>query len=158
MKLIVILLQFSGWVFFYQFDLFSCFCHKSSKTKLFLLFFAYSKLFVYFILIYILKQKVYFIIHYFFIGRKSGLGCYVYVKGSKDKDTNQDLLTLLKKYELVSKGANSDEDLQMRLVSRFVNEAILCLQEGILDNPVSIVFSFNMKLNKSLLEYRLSTQ
>ncbi|XP_053498359.1 hydroxyacyl-CoA dehydrogenase trifunctional multienzyme complex subunit alpha a [Ictalurus furcatus] len=72
-----------------------------------------------------------------FKGRKSGKGCYVYGAKSKDKQLNSGTEEILKKFKLVAPPAVSgDEDVQYRLVSRFVNEAVLCLQEGILPDPV----------------------
>ncbi|KAF4092006.1 hypothetical protein AMELA_G00016070 [Ameiurus melas] len=72
-----------------------------------------------------------------FKGRKSGKGCYVYGAKSKDKQLNSGTEEILKKFKLVAPPAVSgDEDVQYRLVSRFVNEAVLCLQEGILADPV----------------------
>uniref|UniRef100_A0A3Q3KAW9 Trifunctional enzyme subunit alpha, mitochondrial n=1 Tax=Monopterus albus TaxID=43700 RepID=A0A3Q3KAW9_MONAL len=72
-----------------------------------------------------------------FKGRKSGKGCYIYQRGLKRKDVNPELGDILGKYKMTPNPAvSSDSDVQYRLVSRFVNEAVLCLQEGILNSPV----------------------
>ncbi|XP_023177462.2 trifunctional enzyme subunit alpha, mitochondrial [Drosophila hydei] len=73
-----------------------------------------------------------------FLGRKSGKGIFLYDGQSKgSRPVNTDALEIVKqKYSLVSKGANTPEDLTMRMVSRFVNEAVLCLEEKILDSPL----------------------
>ncbi|KAJ0061015.1 hypothetical protein NL108_004732, partial [Boleophthalmus pectinirostris] len=70
-------------------------------------------------------------------GRKSGKGCFVYGKGKKGKTVNSDAEKILQKFKLSAPSTvSSDSDIQYRLVSRFVNEAVLCLQEGILTSPV----------------------
>ncbi|XP_035279341.1 hydroxyacyl-CoA dehydrogenase trifunctional multienzyme complex subunit alpha a [Anguilla anguilla] len=72
-----------------------------------------------------------------FKGRKSGKGCYIYEPGVKEKNTNPGAEEILEKFRMTAPPAvSSDSDVQYRLVSRFVNEAVLCLQEGILGNPV----------------------
>jgi len=71
-----------------------------------------------------------------FLGRKSGKGYFVYKKGTKDRPVNEGALNILKKYKLTAPSKQSEEDMQLRMVSRFVNEALLCLQEGILNGPV----------------------
>ncbi|XP_026727289.1 trifunctional enzyme subunit alpha, mitochondrial [Trichoplusia ni] len=72
-----------------------------------------------------------------FLGRKSGKGFYVYEKGSKSKEVNSDAVNLLKeRFSLEPRGANTAEDQQLRMVSRFVNEAVLSLEEKILHSPL----------------------
>lgn len=72
-----------------------------------------------------------------FMGRKSGKGFYVYEKGTKNRDVNQEAIQILKeKYALEPRGANTVEDQQLRMVSRFVNEAVLSLEEKILHSPL----------------------
>lgn len=79
-------------------------------------------------------------------GRKSGKGYFIYKPGTKDRPVNEAALTILKKYATKPVTVQSEEDMQLRMVSRFVNEALLCLQEGILDSPVSYQ-TFKYKLS-----------
>lgn len=54
-----------------------------------------------------------------FMGRKSGKGLYIYEGKSKNRELNQGALEILKqRYALTPKGADSNEDIQLRLVSR----------------------------------------
>ncbi|KAM4803699.1 trifunctional enzyme subunit alpha, mitochondrial [Urocitellus parryii] len=71
-----------------------------------------------------------------FLGRKSGKGFYIYQEGSKNKSLNSDMDTIFASLRLPAKPeVSSDEDIQYRVVTRFVNEAVLCLQDGILATP-----------------------
>ncbi|KAF6321181.1 hydroxyacyl-CoA dehydrogenase trifunctional multienzyme complex subunit alpha [Rhinolophus ferrumequinum] len=71
-----------------------------------------------------------------FLGRKSGKGFYIYQEGVKNKSLNSDMDSILESLKVPPKpDVSSDEDVQYRLVTRFVNEAALCLQEGILATP-----------------------
>ncbi|XP_026678883.1 trifunctional enzyme subunit alpha, mitochondrial-like [Diaphorina citri] len=81
-------------------------------------------------------------------GRKSGKGYFVYAKGSKARPVNDGALAILKKYSLQPQSALKDEDLQLRMVSRFVNEAVLCLEETILNSPVSFGTRFPLCVSK----------
>ncbi|XP_054152912.1 trifunctional enzyme subunit alpha, mitochondrial-like [Oppia nitens] len=71
-----------------------------------------------------------------FTGQKVGKGFYVYTPGVKKKKMNKKALEILKKYYISPKHKCTQEEYQMRIVVRFVNEAVLCLQEGIIDNPL----------------------
>uniref|UniRef100_A0A8C0DAT9 enoyl-CoA hydratase n=1 Tax=Balaenoptera musculus TaxID=9771 RepID=A0A8C0DAT9_BALMU len=71
-----------------------------------------------------------------FLGRKSGKGFYIYQEGVKNKNLNSDIHSILAGLKMPSQpDVSSDEDIQYRLVTRFVNEAVLCLQEGVLATP-----------------------
>lgn len=70
-------------------------------------------------------------------GRKSGKGFFIYENAkSKERALNDGAMNILKKYCTQAKLTCTMEDHQMRLGTRFVNEAVLCLQEGILANPL----------------------
>jgi len=70
-------------------------------------------------------------------GRKSQKGMYVYAEGTKDRPMNQEALDIIKKFALTAPTATSgDDDIALRLVSRFVNEAIFSHQDGILETPL----------------------
>uniref|UniRef100_A0A8C3TYF1 enoyl-CoA hydratase n=1 Tax=Catharus ustulatus TaxID=91951 RepID=A0A8C3TYF1_CATUS len=72
-----------------------------------------------------------------FLGRKAGKGFYVYQEGVKNRSVNSGMDEILQKFRVPPLSHScSDEDIQMRLVTRFVNEAAMCLQEGILSNPL----------------------
>lgn len=70
-------------------------------------------------------------------GRKTGKGMFVYAEGSKEKPVNQEGLDIIKKFALTAPaGTSSDEDIALRVVSRFVNEAICAHQDGVLASPI----------------------
>ena len=80
------------------------------------------------------------------LGRKSGKGFYLYPasdgrKGSKSskgakKELNPEALALIAELNGGAKSSISVEDIQMRLVTRFINEAAYCLQDGIIRSAV----------------------
>lgn len=69
------------------------------------------------------------------LGRKSGKGFFMYA-GKGERGVNAAAEKILKEFSIPKKGSHEAEEIQMRLAARFVNESILCLQEGILRNPV----------------------
>ncbi|KAL3316280.1 hypothetical protein Ciccas_005074 [Cichlidogyrus casuarinus] len=68
------------------------------------------------------------------LGRKTGKGIFIYEKGSKSRPENPDVLALFDKYRIEPKIPNTRENIQWRLFTRFVNEAVMCLEDGILVN------------------------
>jgi len=60
----------------------------------------------------------------------------VYKAGTKSRPENTEAISLLENFKLQPRGEQSVENQQLRMVSRFVNEAVLCLEESILNSPV----------------------
>lgn len=70
------------------------------------------------------------------LGKKSGQGFYTYDdKGKKSQVIHPDVEAYLK--EFVKEDLNLDEEeIQNRIMSRFVNEAAKCLEDEIISDPV----------------------
>jgi enoyl-CoA hydratase/long-chain 3-hydroxyacyl-CoA dehydrogenase len=66
-------------------------------------------------------------------GRKDGKGFFIY-KGKK-KEPHQEVLDYVEKSIKQRDAELTKEQIQDRYLSRFVNEALICLQEGILKSP-----------------------
>uniref|UniRef100_H2ZB04 enoyl-CoA hydratase n=1 Tax=Ciona savignyi TaxID=51511 RepID=H2ZB04_CIOSA len=83
---------------------------------------------------------LFFVLYLFQIrgSRKTGKGVYMYSDAkSKNRPVNDTATQIFKSFELEPvEAVSSDSDIQLRLISRFVNEAVMSLQEGILDNPL----------------------
>lgn len=71
-----------------------------------------------------------------FLGRKSGKGVFNYEGKSKDRVVNQGFLDLLKPHMKTIRTDFDFEDTRLRILSRFTNQCVMCLQEGILESPL----------------------
>jgi len=70
------------------------------------------------------------------LGRKSGQGFYTYdKKNPKKKSISAEVKEYAKQFQQRDLGL-TEEDVQNRIVSRFVNEAVMCLQDEIIEDPV----------------------
>jgi len=67
------------------------------------------------------------------LGRKSGKGCYIYDDTKGERPLNNEAENIFKQFSLKpAENCSADEDLQLRLVTRFVNESVYSLQDGVL--------------------------
>jgi len=74
-------------------------------------------------------------------GRKSGKGMHIFPAGKGKKTVNPEMEAMIeeviKQRGKPSSGLLSEEDLQLRMVSRFCNETALCLQDDIITDPTA---------------------
>ena len=80
-----------------------------------------------------------------FNGRKSGKGFFIYdapkpgfverLMGKKGKPINSGAEKILAKHQKTNASPVSDESIFLRMTGRMANEAVQCLQDGILANP-----------------------
>lgn len=69
-------------------------------------------------------------------GRKSGKGYYTYGKGKGGKKVNEGAMKIIARHRITSPAAvSSKEDRQLRVICRYINEAVLCLQENVITSP-----------------------
>jgi hypothetical protein len=72
------------------------------------------------------------------LGRKTGKGFYLYPKDAKKgakKQVNPEFLAIMKGINGGKVVEVSPEDIQGRMMTRFVNETVFCLQDGIIRAP-----------------------
>ena len=70
------------------------------------------------------------------LGRKSGQGFYTYdKKNPKKKTISEEVKKYAREFATRDLGLK-EEDVQNRIVARFVNEAVMCLQDEIIADPV----------------------
>merc|ERR1711871_1431346 len=77
------------------------------------------------------------------LGKKTGKGFFVHPEGKGKKTIHKEAEDFLQQFKVQDLGLSKEEQ-QMRIITRFTNEAVLCLQEGIvatpLDGDVGMVF------------------
>lgn len=71
------------------------------------------------------------------LGRKTGKGFYLYPAGKQKgkKQLNPDVVAMLPQVQKNGPKNISVEDIQKRIISRFINEAAFCLQDEIIRSP-----------------------
>jgi enoyl-CoA hydratase/long-chain 3-hydroxyacyl-CoA dehydrogenase len=70
------------------------------------------------------------------LGRKSKKGFFDYSQKKGKRPENASASAIIAKYQKAPPVGLSPDETAMRLISRMANEALLCLEEGILKNPV----------------------